>query len=100
VRNPRGNRACNPDYARQAKAFGYKHISDGHTIDFSLMAAPIGKNWRNVAQFTMTSTLDDPEILTYSPIRYCFEKTFTFVNKDGDVTAKLPVVVILGETGR
>ena len=83
-----------------ARAFGYRHISEGHAEGFSRMAAPIGKGWRDVAQFTMTNTLKNADIITYSPIRYCFEKTFTFVNQQGEVTASVPVVVILGETGR
>jgi hypothetical protein len=79
-------------------AFGFKHILDRHSDEWAALAARIGRNWRDLAGWTLDGTLARPsKVQNQSSIRFCYSKRF-FYKIDGEVVDSWYARVYLGET--
>lgn len=61
----------------------------------------MGRNWRDIADWSIRATLRDPGKVTWraSNETWCYSRKFVFL-LDDEVVAKMIVRVVLGKTGR
>lgn len=87
----------------KTNAYGFRHIQEGHQYEWQTAAWAIGRQWRDVAGWTMKNTLGDADVVTRQPpYRFCYERQFALLaESDPDVEAdRIRTKLYVGETGR
>jgi hypothetical protein len=75
-------------YCGQAR-WGYRHIQDGHMVDWENIAWQVGWNWRDMADFAMENGLDYPQRVDLRTDtvndNYLYQGSFWIEDSDGNV---------------
>jgi hypothetical protein len=81
-------------------AFGYRHILDKHSDDWTKLSSLVSRNWRDLAGWAIAGTLRGPsKVQNQSPNRFCYSRKF-FYRENGVVRDTWYARIYLGETGR
>ena len=79
-------------------SFGYRHIVLRHRTEWEHSAILTGNNWRDVADFAISTVLGDPDMVRYQPRSraFCFSRVIYLVNIRTNrlVGTKIPKVVV------
>jgi hypothetical protein len=82
-------------------SYGYKHLQfRNHDAQFEGIAARMGRNWRDIADWTIAWTLAEPtKVVRESDAKFCYSRRFAF--RVGSNTIKKKYVqVVTGATSR
>ena len=84
-------------------SYGFRHIRDKHTADWSGKAAPAQEPWRDLAGWATATTLTSPDKIIYDAKResWCYSRWIGLYNKrNGQLVSSMIVKTILGKTGQ
>lgn len=79
-------------------AFEYRHIKLKST-DWSNKSACINRHWHDLAAWSISHALRDPDRVTAQTNRFCYQRKFFLVDSSGEVVSTMIAQVALGETG-
>lgn len=83
------------------EGYGYRHILKNHITDWETMAAPTGINWRDMAPWSISWNLYDPDKVSYDSGRqtYCYSRE-VYPYRNGNLTYISTPRTALGTTAQ